>query len=999
MDVVERGRLSGDEVNETRILATHTRTEYAEPVGDRYIHDRVGQERTFELQNPPTVNESDPDDLGQVMKDQFSAAREVHQTFRDKLNTWQSDRPLPSAVRIVGHTVNHYDGSAFTGLSPGRVKEHGALTRSENLVFRNGQLDDIYGNRRPAYLDGPANLPAGAPGDFGQDLGYHRKQDADPNYHSGHYVDTTRRQYDMQDPNSADERGLVTALEDPLQHRTEIESDAYSLFPRRVTDPAGLERTAEYDYRVLKPKRVTDSNEHSTHLRYTPLGQVDKRFVRSRDGGEGSKDKPEIQFEYDFGAYQRTRDQENPQPIFVRTIRRVHHASESNSDETIESREYSDGFGRLVQKRAQAPELVFGAGPFGDDVGLPRDPDLSPAPASGQRDPTRVVVSGWKVHDNKGRVVEKYEPFFDSGWAYQPEDDARQGKHVTQYYDPRGRVTRRVNPDGSEQRVLFGIPESVSSPEPYEPTPWERYAYDENDNAGRTHPSNPDLSTVQHHHDTPTHEIRDALGRTIGTVERDRAAGQPPNAIERHFTQSRYDIRGNVLEITDPLGRPAFQYNYDLLENKLSTESIDAGLETTVQNAAGNPVEMRDSKGSIVLQEYDQLNRPKRLWARDDNSASRVTLREKRVYGDDPSVSSSAARKGNLQGRLYKHYDEAGLLCVDAYDFKGNVAKKTRRVIGDQALSGGWTADWSAANAEADLESDGYETETSYDALSRPTEMIYPADVNGNRAVLTPTYDRAGRLRKVDLDGTSYVEQLAYNARGQRKLIAYSNGTMTRYAYDPDTFRLARLRTEKHRDPANTDADTWEGTGAPLQDLAYSYDLVGNILSIDERTPDSGIPNTSNGRDQLVRTFEYDPLYRLTKATGREHDVSYPKPDPWTDRQGHTDPSSTRDYERQYRYDAASNLERLRHVANGGRFTRELTTKSGSNRLDTLTVGNGSTTQYDYTYDDSGNLTQENTARHLSWDHADRMRSFRVQTGSSPPSNTNCLMKSGLSVG
>jgi YD repeat-containing protein len=243
------------------------------------------------------------------------------------------------------------------------------------------------------------------------------------------------------------------------------------------------------------------------------------------------------------------------------------------------------------------------------------------------------------------------------------------------------------------------------------------------------------------------------------------------------------------------------------------------------------------------------------------------------------------------------------------------------------------------------------------------------------------------------------VEQLAYNARGQRKLIAYSNGTMTRYAYDPDTFRLARLRTEKHRDPANTDADTWEGTGAPLQDLAYSYDLVGNILSIDERTPDSGIPNTSNGRDQLVRTFEYDPLYRLTKATGREHDVSYPKPDPWTDRQGHTDPSSTRDYERQYRYDAASNLERLRHVANGGRFTQELTTKSGSNRLDTLTVGNGSTTQYDYTYDDSGNLTQENTARHLSWDHADRMRSFRVQTGSSPPSNTNCLMKSGLSVG
>ena len=28
-------------------------------------------------------------------------------------------------------------------------------------------------------------------------------------------------------------------------------------------------------------------------------------------------------------------------------------------------------------------------------------------------------------------------------------------------------------------------------------------------------------------------------------------------------------------------------------------------------------------------------------------------------------------------------------------------------------------------------------------------------------------------------------------------LIAYGNGVMTRHAYDPQTFRLARLRTER----------------------------------------------------------------------------------------------------------------------------------------------------------------------------------------------------------
>ncbi len=30
-------------------------------------------------------------------------------------------------------------------------------------------------------------------------------------------------------------------------------------------------------------------------------------------------------------------------------------------------------------------------------------------------DPLNVVVSGWQVYDNKGRVVEQYEPFFSQG--------------------------------------------------------------------------------------------------------------------------------------------------------------------------------------------------------------------------------------------------------------------------------------------------------------------------------------------------------------------------------------------------------------------------------------------------------------------------------------------------------------------------------------------------------------------------------------------------------
>ena len=28
------------------------------------------------------------------------------------------------------------------------------------------------------------------------------------------------------------------------------------------------------------------------------------------------------------------------------------------------------------------------------------------------------MVSGWQVYDNKGRVVQKYEPFFAAGFGY-----------------------------------------------------------------------------------------------------------------------------------------------------------------------------------------------------------------------------------------------------------------------------------------------------------------------------------------------------------------------------------------------------------------------------------------------------------------------------------------------------------------------------------------------------------------------------------------------------
>ena len=62
-------------------------------------------------------------------------------------------------------------------------------------------------------------------------------------------------------------------------------------------------------------------------------------------------------------------------------------------------------------------------------------------------EPPNVVISGWRIYDNKGHVVEEFEPFFSVGWEYrspvsEPEQYGRNvaGVRVSTFYDPRGQV-------------------------------------------------------------------------------------------------------------------------------------------------------------------------------------------------------------------------------------------------------------------------------------------------------------------------------------------------------------------------------------------------------------------------------------------------------------------------------------------------------------------------------------------------------------------------------
>jgi len=199
-------------------------------------------------------------------------------------------------------------------------------------------------------------------------------------------------------------------------------------------------------------------------------------------------------------------------------------------------------------------------------------------------------------------------------------------------------------------------------------------------------------------------------------------------------------------------------------------------------------------------------------------------------------------------------------------------------------------------------------------------------------------------------------------------------------------------------------------TGEPVQDYGYDYDLAGNILTIRDRTPDSGILNNPDaltatdpavgrlliGGNALDRRCTYDPTYRLVTATGRECDVPSNEP-PWADQPRGTDITRARAYTESYRYDSLGNLLRLVHGGEPGGFTRRFTVDPASNRLQRLRVGPD---RYDYTFDAGGNLTSETSARHFDWNHADKMVAFRTQTGtvepSVPPPDTQPAIAPGI---
>ena len=814
---------------------------------------------------------------------------------------------------LAREDVVFYDDSLSAPRTDGTCGLAGLVYERYGLAFESQALSSIYGNSVDAS-------DMAAAGYVLRDGDWYRK--------SG-------RNVYAQDAASSFYRPC--GIEDAFGNVTAVAYDACSWLAESVTDAAGNTVSADNDYHYMSPRTVTDANGNRTAVDWTPLGLVSKVALMGKAGqAEGDTlDSPTEEFIYDFGCFENSGT-----PVHVRTRRREAHGS--STCRWLESVEYSDGAGRVVLAKAVAEPGKYKTLENGSVVEKDSGTDV------------RWVGSGRTVYNNAGNPVKQYEPYFSGTDAYESEPAiVETGVTPVLHYDALDRLVRTDMPDGTSSRAEFAT--------------WEQRSFDQDDTvlesgwyADRNspdptgnEPANPEKRAAwlaAKHADTPSVEYLDAQGRPFYGIADNGTLG-------RYATLTVFDVLGNPLSVKDAKGRVVMAYAYNSLSVACKTESMDAGERKALLAVDGQPALGFDSRGHRLRSVYDALRRPVEQWLENGGTEKLVGWT---VYGEN----SPTPEADNLRGMMWKSYDQGGLVENVAYDFKGNLLQSSRQFT--KAYN--QTIDWNVADPDALLEPETFTTVTAYDALNRATSIRTPHNASVPASEILPAYNEASLLESVNVKlrgaatATNFVQNIDYDAKGQRERIRYGNGSTTGYTYDEKTFRLKRLLTTR-----NSGADV-------LQDLNYTYDAAGNVAQIDDDAQQTIFFNGSVVSPS--QKFEYDALYRLVKATGREH-VSV-NADGEPEAEGYNaaqispqDGSAMRNYSREWEYDSVGNILSIIHNANGNAWTRTNSYATDSNRLTSSAVGS---TSESFSYNAHGSMASMPHLSAMDWDFAERLR-------------------------
>lgn len=775
---------------------------------------------------------------------------------------------------------------------------------------------------------------------------------------------------------------LPVMMKDAGGKATQLVYDDYHLLLIMTEDALQNKITIEtIDYRLLQPVKLMDANNNFSEVMFDELGMVIVTSVygKESDGTHGDSplagynvlspanisevvNDPQqfLQQATTFFYYDLYSWMNYSLPVSYISLVRETHVSElagGQDSRVFMNVGYSNGMGQSLQiKMLAEPGIALQW-----ENGAITQVDTTPNP--------RWITSGRTVLNNKGNPVKQYEPFFSTTFEFGPEAQlAGIGYASVFQYDALGRNIRIDKPSGTFSTVIFDA--------------WQQQTWDENDtvlqsqwyvdrgspNPLSPEPTDPDTRAAwlaAKHANTPFQSHFDSMGRPFYTIADNGAEGKYPS-------KSVLDIQDKLIGLYDARNNPVMQFRYDMIGRNCYNNSMDSGERWIFPEVMNKPLYAWDSRQHRFHSVYDDLHRILDEWLIENiSNPAPEKLILKKVYGEGQPNDTLL----NLRGRLVQTYDQSGLSQTVEYDFKGNAKNSFKQMTSDYKN----TVDWNVPNPASLLETETFSISSRYNAVNKPVENDLP---DGSK--LFPVYDDSDLPKQLNVfiasqhATTQFIGNISYNAKIQRDKILFGNNTVTNYTYNEKTYRLTRLLTTR-----NKGADV-------LQDLNYTYDPVHNITQIQDNAQQTIFFN--NARVDPGNKFEYDAIYRLLTAYGREYAGSNAAGDQFDqdkmqDGGGRLtlkgDMNAMQRYQESYQYDEVGNMIRMIHHAGNGVFQNKWTKtfhyNNLNNQLVEMLVGAVVT---NYNYDVHGNmLNLQNGNYNISWNFADQLQQMDLGGG------------------
>jgi RHS repeat-associated protein len=407
-----------------------------------------------------------------------------------------------------------------------------------------------------------------------------------------------------------------------------------------------------------------------------------------------------------------------------------------------------------------------------------------------------------RFYDGLGRLVQTQSAASDLA-------EGERDVVVDMLYDAYGRLIR--------QTVPYSIAKYSGSGNPWRGQNWSqaytRTDYDPLGRVWRTISTNGTV-TAQFRYDDLDIYATDAMGRVTHT-QKDiwgrPVLVDPPAGPEAEYTYDPLDRLTSVL-----IAGKTTSIVYDLAGRKTGMDDPDMGGWSYGYDALGNLTMQIDARGCISALTYDSLNR---LTGRDFSGPGQCATTAAVAYGYDQGT--------NGIGRRTSMTDATGSTAW-TYDARGRMTGQSKTLTGYGT----------------------YATAYGYGPADQLLWIRYPGGAGGELGEQVD-YTYTEQLALDSVAGSSvYVADTQYDAAGRIDLRTYIPGALqTDYSYyawnaPGGAGRLLSIATGSTADPDS------------LQLLDYTYDVIGNIIRMDDLF----------GGATQSQYFTYDSLDRLTGA-------------------------------------------------------------------------------------------------------------------------------------